>query len=171
MTKIDPVPLKRAKYALNIWALLTFCCAFFLLLPYISTPTGKPDPESPLPLILTALAVLMGASTALIRGYLLSPGKLREVADKIRGENHDREKQVLKFQQYWFMFHLIAWGVNESLASFGVMIYSLTGVPGKAVPFAVTGILLNLLTYPNFVSACEKAGLGKPSEASPQSES
>lgn len=162
MPKIEPVSFKRAKYALNIWALLTFCCAFFLALPYISAPTGKPDPNSPLPLILSVLAVFMGASTVFIRVHLLSRKNLGEVGAKVREKYAEKETQILKFQQYWFMFHLIAWGVNESLASFGVMIFSLTGEPGRAVPFAIAGIVLNLVTYPNFVRDCEKAGLEKP---------
>lgn len=162
MPRLEPDAFKRAKFALYVWAMLTFCCAFFLALPYISMPTGNPVPDSPVPLILTVLAIFMGASTVFIRFYLLSQDRLQMVAEKVRSQYADKEAQVLKFQQYWFMFNVIAWGVNESLASFGVVIFSITGEPRRAVPFALAGILLNLLTFPNFIDACEKAGLGKP---------
>mgnify|MGYP007019856887 CR=1 FL=1 len=162
MPRLEPDAFKRAKFALYVWAMLTFCCAFFLALPYISTPTEVPDPNSPLLLILTVLAVFMGGSTVFIRVYLLSRDKLKAIGEKVRNQYSDKEAQVLKFQQYWFMFNVIAWGVNESIASFGVVIFSLTGEPRRAVPFAIAGLLLNLFTFPNFVDACEKAGLGKP---------
>lgn len=151
--------IKRSKYALIIWTLLTLCCALFWVLPYISVPTKSPVEDSPLPLTLTGLAVLMGASTVFIRYYLFSKTQLALVGKKMTEKYADAATRLFRFQQYWFTFHVIAWGVNESLASFGVMIFATTGDPQTATPFAIAGILLNMLMYPDFPEAAKRAGI------------
>ena len=154
--------LRRAKIALNVWTILTICCAVFLIMPFLSEPMLKGAPAvDPLLLrrTLTAIASLMAMSTVFIRAYLLSPPRLRLLGNRLKTGIESPEVRLSKFLQQWFTFNVIAWGVNESIASFGVVIFGLTGETSAASPFAIAGVLLNLLMFPNFKLSAARAGL------------
>ena len=163
MDGLSEVLRKRAKVALGIWGLLTLCCAMFLALPYISIPNRAegPGPESveAIRLVLSVIAVFMGFATLFIRFFLFSEDRLRKLGEHLKGKFADDETRLSKFQQNWFTFNVISWGINESIASFGIVIHGLTGEPRNAVAFALAGIFLNLFMYPDFPGAAAKAGL------------
>lgn len=159
--------LKRAKTAINIWTILTVCCAFFLVVPYISElgvvePGADAGQERLQTLVFIFLSVTMGITSLFIRFYLLSEDRLRKLATDLRAKDTAPEKLVARFVQHWISMNLLAWGLNESIASFGVIIAKLTHSAGAALPLALAGLILNLLMVPRLDRVISKAGLLSP---------
>jgi hypothetical protein len=61
----------------------------------------------------------------------------------------DLEKTI----QYWFTFNIITWGINESIASLGMVSALNSGQADRAFPFAIAALALNLLMVPNLRAA------------------
>jgi hypothetical protein len=168
MDKLPIEILKRAKTAFIIWIFLTLTCAFFGLLPFISTVS--PGPETPsaealqqMIIMFTALATIMAASSLFLRFYVLSEGRLKLFVSRLGLSTVDqtefRTKALAKLAPQWLMFNILSWGLNESIASLGLMVSTATRNANAIIPFVGASLILNFIMRPDLEGTARKAGL------------
>lgn len=158
---------KRSKSAFLVWLILTACSALFGLLPFISSEAPANAETSADALVrvqdvLSILAVLMATSSAFLRFYLFSETRLKAFVAQIAKpplDDQTRAAALMKLSAQWFMFNIIAWGLNESIASIGLMVATMARKPTAVLPFVGVSVLLNLSMKPDLRETARKAGL------------
>jgi hypothetical protein len=156
--------LKRAKTAFFIWIFLTVTSAFFGILPFISTVTPgteAPSPESlrQMQIMFSSLAILMGASSLFLRFYVLSEPRLKQFVARLGLAPGDRDGGLGKLVPQWLMFNILSWGLNESIASLGLMVSTASRNANAIIPFVAAALILNFIMRPDLEGTARKAGL------------
>jgi hypothetical protein len=173
--------LKPRILVMNIlWFALTMTILLYVVLAYVLTFKGQPAQpfENSLRTSIYLIAGAVGVLSLLLRSRSLSEGhiydKLKEEVDpqalatnRETGEI-DRERlkiiksltplevKVVGLTGMYFTTLLISLAMNEVVAIFGLLLAILERRPEVVIPFAVAGILLNLLIFPRFSQFVDK---------------
>lgn len=173
--------LKPRILVMNIlWFALTLSILFYVFLAYFLNSNGQPAQpfENSLKMALYLIAGSIGALSMLLRSRSLSEGR---IYDKLKEEvdpqalatdsetgkiNQERlkiiktltplETKVVGLSGMYFTTMLISLAMNESVALFGMLLAILERRPEPIIPFAVAGIILNLIIFPRFSQFVDK---------------
>jgi hypothetical protein len=164
-----------------IWAGLTGSILVYSAVIYAIPGIGSASlgGGQSLSIVFVALAVGSGSASVFLRALLLSENRVRKQleqpidaqqlsTDKQTGQLNEAklrkieslgefEQKLLLLLNWYFVPNIICWGLNESIAVFGLVLVLLEGNPSSVIPFAGAALLLNFSMFPKFDVLVDKA--------------
>ena len=164
-----------------IWAALTGSILVYGGVAYALPELGEAidGGAQDISIFFVALAIASGVGSLFLRKFLFSDegikrqlekpidpkqlstdrqtGQLNEEKlNKIESLN-EFEQKLLSLLNWYFVPNLVCWGLNESIAIYGLVLAIFEGSPNTLLPFAGAALLLNFTMFPKFDSIVGKA--------------